>query len=268
MGLQIKALHLGDVALDWSRLAIDFNQGKKTWVPVNSFLILGSETPILVDNGFDKAETMDKFGMRGCETPDQDIIKLIRKQGVGPEDIGYIIHTHMHVDHCGKNELFPNAKIVVQRKEMGFAAGELKPYHCIYLPWFISNLDRMEFLDGDFELFPGIKCVLAEGHTGGHQHVEVESEQGKAIICGDNVYDIPIQLEGRHPTGRLWPIGSYYHLGVLMRELYKLKKENERGTLILPSHGYEVYDRYKLGERFGDKRRDYEGFSSYEWPPK
>lgn len=268
MGLEIKALHIGDVGLDWSRLLLDFNQGRRTWVPCNCFLILGSETPILVDTGFDKAEVMDKYGMKGSETPEQDIVKLVRGHDIQPEDVGYIIHTHLHADHCGKNQFFPNAKIVMQRKEMAFAAGELKPYHCPYLSWFISNLNRIEFLDGDVEFMPGIKCVFNGAHTGGHQHVEVETNQGKVIMCGDNVYDIPMQLEGKHPSGRIWPTGYYFNLQLTMWELYKMKKELDRGTLILPTHAYEVYDRYELGKRFGDKRRDYEGFSSYEWPPK
>ena len=40
----------------------------------------------------------------------------------------------------------------------------------------------------------------------------------------------------------------------------------EKGSLILPSHAYEVYDRYKLGKRLGNKRRDYKGFDYYDSP--
>jgi glyoxylase-like metal-dependent hydrolase (beta-lactamase superfamily II) len=264
MALQVKALHIGDVGLDWSRLALDYNPGRKTWVPITCYLILGAETPVLVDTGFKGAKDMEAYGMVASETPEQDIVKQIRELGVKPEDVGYIIHTHLHVDHCGKNEYFPNAKMVLQRKELMFAAAELKPIHCPYLPWFIDNRGRIEFLDGDFEILPGIKCVLAIGHTGGHLHVEVDTDEGKAIMCGDNVYDIPMQLEGKHPSGKIWPIGFYYHQGLLQWELFKLKKELEKGSLILPTHEYEVFDRYKIGKKLGNKQKDYKGFASYE----
>jgi glyoxylase-like metal-dependent hydrolase (beta-lactamase superfamily II) len=268
MGLEVKAIHIGDVMLDWSRLLLDFQPGRKTWVPCNCFLILGAETPILVDTGFGSERDMQVYGMKGSEIPEQDLILQLRGYGVKPEDVGYIIHTHLHVDHCGKNQFFPNARVVVQRKEIGYGAGELKPYHCPYISWFINNLNRMEFLDGDAELLPGVKCVQTIAHTGGHQDVEVQTKAGKAIMCGDNVYDIPMQLEGKHPSGRIWATGYYYHQELLLKELYKYKKEKERGTMILPTHSYEVYDVYKLGNRLGDKKRNYVGFPSYDWPPK
>jgi glyoxylase-like metal-dependent hydrolase (beta-lactamase superfamily II) len=268
MGLEIKALHIGDVGLDWSSMLLYYKPGRKTWIPCNSFLILGAKTPILVETGFGKPEIMDSRNMKGSETGEQNIVELLREQGVKPGDVGYIIYTHLHVDHCGKNPLFPNAKIVIQRREMASTVAGIHPYGYPYVPWFIGNLDRIEFLDGDFELFPGIKCVLSIGHTAGHQHVEVLTSHGKVIMCGDTIYDIPLQLEGKDPSRKVWLTGYYYHQELLVWEMYKLKKEYERGTLILPTHAYEVYDEYKLGKRIGDKRRDYEGFLSLEWPPK
>ena len=229
MGLKIKALHIGDVCCDWSWLLFGYNAGRKSCVPVNSFLILGSESPILVDTGMHDPKIMENYLMLGTELPEQDIVKLVREQGVEPEDVGYIIHTHLHADHCGKNHLFPNAKSVIQRKEIAFSAGEYMPGQCPDLHWFVENIDRVEFIDGDIELFPGIKCVLSIAHTGGHQYVEVETDDGKAIMCGDNVYDIPMQLEGKHPSEKIWPTGNFYDQGKLQWELYKLKKELERG---------------------------------------
>ncbi len=112
---------------------------------------------------------------------------------------------------------------------------------------------------------PGLKFTGA--HSAGSQDVVVETEKGKAILCGDSVLDIPLQIEGKHPSGRIWMSGYYHNLQATMWELYKLKKERERGTMILASHAWEVFDEYKLGKRLGDKRRDYEGFSTLDWPP-
>ena len=266
MGLKVKALHLGDIMLDWSFMLFNFNPGRKTFCPINSFLILGAESPILIDTGIRDPTILEPVGMKVFETPEQDIIKLLREEGLEPADIGYIIHTHLDPDHTGKTPLFPNARVVVQRREIAFHAAGYMPGHSPDLPWFISNMHRIEFIDDDIELFPGIKCVLAIAHTGGHQHIEVQTDDGKAIICGDTVYDIPMQLEERVP-GIVWPAGNCYDQARLQMELHKLKKGLRRGNLILPAHCYEVYDRYQLGKKLSDKRTNYEGFPSLDWPP-
>jgi glyoxylase-like metal-dependent hydrolase (beta-lactamase superfamily II) len=268
MGLKVKALHLGDILMDWSFLLFGYNPGRKTCTPINSFLILGAEAPILVDTGVGDVNLFSS-AMKGWSTPEQDLIRLLREEGFEPGDIGYIIQTHLDIDHTGKTSLFPNAKIIVQRKELAFQASYLRKLgKCPDLPWFMSNLDRVEFIDGDMELFSGIKCVLAAAHTEGHQHVEVQTDAGKAIMVGDSVYDIPMQLEERTGAGVIWVAGNCHNRTLLMDILFKLKWELKKGSLILPTHTYEPYDRYKLGKRLSDKRSDYEGFPSLDWPPK
>lgn len=265
MGMKIKALHIGDIMLDMSFCLFGNKPGRKNWVPINSFLILGAESPILVDTGLRDPSILLPFGMLAMELPEQNIVQLLREEGLEPGDIGYIIHTHLDPDHTGKNPLFPNARIVVQRKEIAFHAAGYMPGHCPDLPWFVDNMDRIEFIDGDIELFPYIKCVLAIAHTGGHQHIEVMTDDGKAIMCGDTVYDFPMQLE--NPEG-IWPPGNTNDQARTQVEIHKLKVELKKGAMILPAHAYEVYDRYKLGKRLGDKYYTPEGFPELEWPQK
>ena len=268
MGLKVKALHLGDILMDWTFLLSNYNAGRKTCIPINAFLILGAEAPILVDTGVRDVNLFPPI-MKGWSTPKQDLIKLLREEDLEPGDIEYIILTHLDIDHTGKVPLFPNAKIILQRKEMAFqAAYWSKLDHSPDLPWFVSNLDRVDFIEGDMELFPGIQCVLAIAHTGGHQHVEVQTDEGKAILVGDSVYDIPMQLEDRGGPGVLWPAGNCSNQGLLQDILFKLKWEMKKGSLILPTHTYEPFDRYKLGKKRSDKRSDYEGFPTLDWPPK
>ena len=268
MGLKVKALHVGDILMDWSFLLFGFNPGRKTCIPINVFLILGADVPILVDTGVRDVNLFPPI-MKGWSTQEQDIIKLLRDEGLEPGDIEYIILTHLDIDHTGKTPLFPNAKIIVQRKEMAFqAAYWSKLEHSPDLPWFVNNLNRVEFINGDMELFTGIKCVLGIAHTAGHQHIEVQTDEGKAIMVGDTVYDIPMQLEDRAGEGVIWPSGNVYNQALLQDELFKLKWEMKRGSLILPTHTYEPFDRYKLGKKLSDKRSDYEGFPSLDWPPK
>lgn len=268
MGLTVRALHVGDIIMDWTFCLFNFNPGRKTCIPINAFLIKGAETPILVDTGVRDVSIFPPT-MRGWQLPEQDITKLLREEGLNPDDVGYVVLTHLDIDHTGKVPLFTNAKIIIQRKEMAFQASYWsKLGHSPDLPWFVSNLNRVEFIDGDVELFEGVRCILAPAHTGGHQHVEVHTESGKALMVGDNVYDIPMQLEERAGAGISWQSGNCAYQALLQDQLTKLKRELKKGSMILPTHTYDPYDRYNLGKKQSDKRSDYEGFPSLDWPPR
>lgn len=267
MGLTVKALHIGDMAQDWAFLLSRFNNGRKTFVSVISYLILGAEAPILVDTGFGDPSFFPPI-MRAFRSPDQDLMNRLRDEGLEPGDIGYIIETHLDPDHTGKTHAFPNAKIILQRKEIAFhAAYWSKLGNSPDLPWFVSNLDRIEFIDGDMELWSGIKCVLAPGHTEGHQHVEVQTDRGKAVLVGDTVYDMPMQLEERGGPGIMWSPGQCWNQALIQDQLYRLRWELKRGAMILPAHTYEPFDRYGLGKRLSDMRTSYEGYPTLDWPP-
>lgn len=268
MGLTVKALHVGDIMMDWSFLLFAYKPGRKTCIPIIAYLILGAETPILVDTGVHDASIFERhgFGEVGYVEPEQDLVRQLREEGLEPGDIGCIIHTHLHIDHTGNAPKFPNARIVVQRSEMAFEASygfRASPD----LAWYVTNNERLELIDGDTELFTGIKCVLAVAHTGGHQHIEVQTDRGKMIMVGDTVYDIPMQLEDKMGPGVMWPAGNVFNQAMLQDALYKLKGEKKKGAIILPTHCYEPLELYKVGQKRSDKRREYEGFPDMQWPP-
>ena len=54
-------------------------------------------------------------------TKDQWCVNALKKAGCNPEDIDWIICSHLHLDHAGGVGLFPNAKYVVQREELYYA---------------------------------------------------------------------------------------------------------------------------------------------------
>jgi N-acyl homoserine lactone hydrolase len=86
--------------------------------------------------------------------------------GLEPGDVGYILHTHLYHDHAGLDARLPEARILVQRRELQYAAAPLFPAA------FVDRTDiaalvgpmwnRVELLDGDEQLFSGVRTV----HTG------------------------------------------------------------------------------------------------------
>ena len=59
---------------------------------------------------------------RTCSAaPTQEPANALRAAGVDPEDVELVILTHLHWDHAGNCDLFPDAEIVVQQSELRYA---------------------------------------------------------------------------------------------------------------------------------------------------
>ncbi len=110
---------------------------------------------------------------------------------VKPSDIDIVINSHLNPDHAGWNTryidgklkpTFENAKYVIQEKEWKNAIDtgfELKnDYFSVetdVLP--LEESGKLELVNGEKELLPGIFVVPTPGHTGGHQSVIIKEER-------------------------------------------------------------------------------------------
>jgi glyoxylase-like metal-dependent hydrolase (beta-lactamase superfamily II) len=108
----------------------------------------------------------------------------LRSLGIAPEDVSVVINTHLHWDHCCGNSLFPGARFIVQKKEIEHAENPIPSQYSQYEafqlgltpPW-VSTGGQFETVDGDCELFPGLRLLLLPGHTPGFQGVRVDTAQ-------------------------------------------------------------------------------------------
>jgi len=143
---------------------------------------------------------------------------------------------HAHFDHLSSvvNE-YKNARIHMQKKEYEFT---INPPH----PWFQELIDidllkeigkekndRFNLIDGDSELFPGIKIITTAGHTAGHQSVLVDTESGEFCITGDAI------LNYRNLEEDVGP-GFNTNLVECMQSIQKLRDLSEKGVKIIAGH--------------------------------
>jgi glyoxylase-like metal-dependent hydrolase (beta-lactamase superfamily II) len=91
--------------------------------------------------------------------------------------------THLHFDHIALAKQYPNAEFIVQKQELDFARNPHVFSAVDYRQDLISDL-TFQVVDGDTEILPGITALLTPGHSAGGQSVQIETEQGKAIITG------------------------------------------------------------------------------------
>jgi len=164
MALEIKILDYGDIELESSFLVLGRDCGRTRRVLTNGFLILGGEYPIVVDTGFRSNQIMETLGMRGLQYHENMIENQLKRHGVRLGDVRFVCHTHLHVDHAGKDDLFP-----------------------------MNTTVDLE-ITGPIELIPGVFCDAANAHTEGSMNVHVHTAEGVATICGDVIYDINDQI--------------------------------------------------------------------------
>ena len=119
MALEIKILDYGDIELESSFLVLGRDCGRTRRVPTFGFLILGGTWPVLVDTGYRSNQIMETLGMRGLQSHEKMIENQLKKHGLKLGDVRYVLHTHLHIDHAGKDDLFPmNTAVVLNRREL------------------------------------------------------------------------------------------------------------------------------------------------------
>lgn len=171
--------------------------------PMLMFYLEGGDHKILVDTGggIPGSDHMLKYhnGGRYSRPDDEEpTVALKRATGVSAEDIDVLIITHLHWDHACNVHLFPNAKVYVQISEVYAAINPCPRYAKTYeafnigtVPQWAKHPANWQFIDGDQELFPGIKVVTMPGHSKGLQGVLVDTTDGLYLLGSDQfpLYD-------------------------------------------------------------------------------
>jgi glyoxylase-like metal-dependent hydrolase (beta-lactamase superfamily II) len=180
----------------WEKL-IPADESNRIQLGLNSILIETPDNKILVDTGIGD-HLPEKYAKFYSPDRESGLSGELKKLGISPEDIQFVINTHLHFDHCGGNTslgrdgsfhpAFPNAEYVIQKNEWETAnnpRGRDKPSYIDHLFLPLQNENQLHLVDGEAEIIPGIKVCPAAGHTTGHQIVQVESEEEELYFLGD-----------------------------------------------------------------------------------
>lgn len=211
----------------------------------NFFLVRGPDHVTLVDTGVDDLGSFLSPGDRARFGPSRPTAELLAEAGVRPEDVDALVLTHLHFDHYLNAALFPRARIVVNRRELEFV---MSPANRRAMPrsgfprevfaWLVDVAwDRVELVEGEREVLPGVRVIETGGHSPGHQIVVVETASGRVVIPGDEVY-LYANLEEDIP------IGYYHDFERVSRAMDLL---HELGGHLLPAHDADVLRRHPSG---------------------
>lgn len=170
------------------------------WIsPYICLLVNTGEHRVLVDTGAD-----------GLDPNTGKLLQNLQAEGIAPEDIDMVILTHCHPDHIGGNTLeegklaFPNARFAMWKDEWDFwtseEAGVKLDEHVreVLLSVARKNLppiqDRLDLIEREREILPGIHAIAAPGHTPGHMALVISSG-GEQLLCISDTALHPIHLE-------------------------------------------------------------------------
>jgi glyoxylase-like metal-dependent hydrolase (beta-lactamase superfamily II) len=207
------------------------------------YLIKGRDKVILVDTGCGDEERAKNYHHPLNRPADERPAIALKKHGVDVEDVDIVVNTHLHWDHCYNNDLFPKAKIYIQKKEMSFAISPLLTQVRFYethqvglTPGWLKAYDRIVAVDGDANLAPGIDLVTLPGHTPGFQGVLVNTAVGRYLIASDTV-GLFENWEGigihKHVIS-----GIHYNIADYYQTFEKMEKISDH---VLPGHDPLVF---------------------------
>lgn len=210
----------------------------KMLLPIQGFLVKTPQHVILIDACIGNDKTCE-FEESWHKRSDGRFLAGLRAAGVAPEDIDFVMCTHLHIDHVGWNTrledgrwvpTFPNARYIFPASDHEhFSSEPGVAYQESVLP--VIAADQAELVGPDHKLGDYLSLIPTPGHTPGHVAVEVAHAGKEAVVTGDLMHS-PIQC--LKPE---WNF-AYDHEPELAAESRRqfLEMASERQNLVLGSH--------------------------------
>jgi glyoxylase-like metal-dependent hydrolase (beta-lactamase superfamily II) len=235
-------IRVGATYPDASGLVYGMTPGREQEAPIHCLALERGSTRVLVDTGLPDIEWVSTQFGKVTQTAGEVLVDALRAfVGWEPADVGYVINTHLHFDHCGGNRVFENARFVIQQREYEFAMTPTLGMAPIYPRHLFdrSAVDYFDwlFVDGDHELFSGLRLLFTPGHSPGHQSVVFQATEGVVVYAGDAVNRME-SIERRIAPGLYTDLASALH---------SIERVRAVADRVIPSHD----DRCRPGQRDG-----------------
>ena len=212
---------------------------------IQSYVIKTSHHTILVDTCVGNHKS--RPARPSWHMQNSPFIEELGSVGVHPEEVDFVLCTHLHVDHVGWNTklldgrwvpTFPNAKYIVSRNEFELWAaryekGETVPVPLVYedsvLP--IVEAGQAIIVEDTHQIDDGMWLEPAPGHTPGHVMLNLKSGEETALMSGDVIHH-PLQLIRPEWSSRAC---EDPHLSAVSRTKM-LERVADTNTLLCPAH--------------------------------
>jgi glyoxylase-like metal-dependent hydrolase (beta-lactamase superfamily II) len=157
---------------------------------------------VLIDTGAGNKETQKFYDIYGIENSGAGgrtaLEDGVRAAGHDPAQVSLVVNTHLHFDHAGGNTFrdeggalrlaFPNARYLVQAGEYAYATHPNERTAASYFPHNfqpVLEAGRLDLVDGEREILPGVRVLPTPGHTPHHQSILITSAGESAFFAAD-----------------------------------------------------------------------------------
>lgn len=192
---------------DWLVPTYFSPEENKLRTSIHSWVVRTGRHVVLIDSciGNQKQRRIPRFHMRN-----EPWLERLREVGVAPEEVDFVMCTHLHADHVGWNTrlengrwvpTFPNARYLFGRTE--FQRWDLRspnydgPAHNDFvfedsiLP--VAEAGQMVLIDDGHTVDDMLVVEPAPGHTPGHVQIRIRSRGREGIFSGDIIHH-PVQV--------------------------------------------------------------------------
>jgi glyoxylase-like metal-dependent hydrolase (beta-lactamase superfamily II) len=240
---EVSAVRYGTLAdFPVRSLVAGADSGRRLDIALMVWLLRGpAGRTVLVDAGFYR----EKFVQRWKPVDHVRPSDAVAAAGVRPEDVTDIVLSHVHWDHMDGLDLFPRARVWMQREEyehhVGADGRALRPVIDPEDAAMLARLHaagRVTLVDGDArEIMPGVTVYTGGKHTHASQYVGVRTRRGTVVVASDNAY-LYENLTNRRPIAQTLDTTS--NLAAQARML-RLASDPR---LVVPGHDPAVFQRF------------------------
>lgn len=257
--LRVHAFHGGGEIADMSVFdPFHPEVGTKVEIPYFFYVVTHPGGNVLFDTGGHPAlindprarlgEAADAFEVTMEEG--DDVVSQLGRAGFEPADVAHVVLSHLHYDHAGGIEFFPDASFYAQRRELEFAHWPPVYQREIYVRADFDHPVEWVELEGDHDLFGDGTVLLfpTPGHTAGHQSMLVRLEGGRALILVADAAYLPRNIEENVLPAIVWSpdamVASWQRIRALQRRydaelIFTHDLAWQQKTRVAPERWYE-----------------------------
>jgi glyoxylase-like metal-dependent hydrolase (beta-lactamase superfamily II) len=227
-----------------SSLVADADPSRRLDIAMMIWVLRSPDRVVLVDAGFHREKFMTQWKPASFVRPSDALQSAL---GIGPGQVTDIVITHVHWDHLDGADLFPRAKVWLQREEYEYyvgAGGEVRnrgiDAEDAAMLSRIAADGRLGLVDGDDrEILPGVRVYTGGRHTFASQYAGVRTRAGTVVLASDNAYLFE-NLE------RGVAIGQTLDRAANVAAQARMLKLAARPALVVPGHDPAVFERFPL----------------------
>ena len=226
-----------------SSLVAGADRSRRMDIAMTIWVVKGDGRIALVDSGFHRDQYFRQFTVRDYVRPPDALAPL----GIGASDVTDIFLSHMHWDHAGGIDLFPSARVWIQKEEYDYYAGDAWQSRTTHggvdaddvLEIVKRNTQgRVSFVRGDEDaLLPGIRFGVGGKHTWASQFVAAETRAHTVVLASDNMY-LYENMDAHAPIAQTLDAGSN------LRTQDRMRSVASEPRFVIPGHDPAVFDRF------------------------